>query len=72
MRREDNPVVKNIATAMAETNEEVMSDLPKSELAIKRDEWFVSEEGRKCNDPFTLKTSRTKWQKHLMRHRRWS
>jgi len=26
----------------------------KSELAIKRDEWFESEEGKKCADPYTL------------------
>lgn len=26
----------------------------KSELAIKRDEWFASLEGRKCSDPSTI------------------
>lgn len=30
-----------------------MSDL-RSELAIKRDEWFASEEGQKCAMPFRL------------------
>jgi len=31
-----------------------MADLPKSELAIKRDEWFASEEGVKCCQPDSL------------------
>lgn len=31
----------------------------KSELAIKRDEWFESEEGKKCCDNTTLPTGKT-------------
>jgi hypothetical protein len=31
-----------------------MTELPKSELAIKRDEWFESEEGIRCSEPHSL------------------
>lgn len=34
-----------------------MGELPKSELAVKRDEWFESSEGKRCLNLATLRVN---------------